>query len=121
MKKITEMTRPAIKAMRPEIEAALEEFAKSLGLEISLGNASYMANEVSFKLTAKISGAETQGEKLLSAFGYKAGQIVTCGSLGKVRLVEYKQRNRKYPFIVETMGAAGKGKRYKVSERQITA
>jgi len=120
MKKITEMTRPVVRAMRPEIEAALAEFAKSTGLEIELGNGLFSSTEVTFKVTAKLAGAESKEEKALSLFGYKPGQIVSIQGR-KMKLVGYKSRNRKYPFIVKEMGAAGNGQIYKVSESMIVA
>lgn len=48
---------------------------------------------------------------------FKFGDQVRVNQLGIVKIVGYKTRNRKYPFIVEPTG--GKGGRYKLSENQV--
>ena len=54
--KITEFNRNNIKALRIEMDEALQTISKKYGIQIETGNASFSGNEVTFKVKANAVG-----------------------------------------------------------------
>jgi hypothetical protein len=58
MKKVTEFNRNNIKALRVEMDQAMQSISKKYGIEIQTGNASFSGNEVTFKVKANTVGSD---------------------------------------------------------------
>jgi len=58
MAKLTEFNRNTIKALRVEMDQALQSISKKYGIEIETGNASFSGNEVTFKVKANTVGSD---------------------------------------------------------------
>ena len=58
MKKVTEFNRNNIKALRVEMDQAMQSISKKYGIEIQTGNASYQGNEVTFKVKANTTSTD---------------------------------------------------------------
>ena len=119
MKKIKEFDNKTIKQFRTEMDAVFAKFAKSSGVEVSMGGIKYTSNTLSFKADVKVVGSKSKDAQTLELFTkFKENDIIRIDRLGEVKLVGYKTKNRKYPFIVETVHT---GKRYKLSDSQVEA
>lgn len=62
MTKATAITRPLLKALRDEINAALEAVAEKHGIAIETGSASFTERTATFKLNIAIRGEGAEGE-----------------------------------------------------------
>lgn len=81
-----------------------------MNVDIKIGNMQYSDTEANIKINVKIQGAKSQGAKTLETYM----QINNLTKIkGKCELVEYRSRNRKYPFIFKE-----NTKRYKCSKSQ---
>jgi hypothetical protein len=58
MKKTTEFNKNNIKALRVEMDQAMQSISKKYGIEIQTGNASFSSNEVTFKVKANTVGTD---------------------------------------------------------------
>lgn len=111
-------TRDACKLLRDEIDAALQAVAKKHGITLKVGNASFDANQINFKLNAMTLGeggeVVTPEKKAFIAdahfYGFKAEDLGrTFMSNGKTfTIAGLKHANRKMPII-----ATSEGKSYK--------
>lgn len=54
---ITKFDKPTLNALRPEINAALQEVAAKHGITIKLGNGTYTSVSADFKVSLKVEGA----------------------------------------------------------------
>lgn len=112
MAKIKSFDKATLRALRSEMQAVLDKYGKKAGIEMEVGNMRFSEAEVDIKVKAKISGAKTQSDSNLELMAKMVGITKLTNPNGD-RLVEFKTRSRKYPFIFERAG-----KRYKCSERQ---
>lgn len=111
MAKIQSFDKATLRALRSEMEAVLEKYGKKTGLDFEVGNMRFSESEVDIKVKAKVKGAKTRTDTQLEMMVQMLGLKMTNKSGD--RLVEYKTRSRKYPFIFERSG-----KRYKCSQEQ---
>ena len=58
MANLTEFNRNNIKALRVEMDKAMQSISKKYGIEIQTGNASFSGNEVTFKVKANTVGSD---------------------------------------------------------------
>jgi lipopolysaccharide export system protein LptA len=58
MKKVTEFNKNNIKALRVEMDKAMQSISKKYGIEMQTGNASFSGNEVTFKVNANTVGSD---------------------------------------------------------------
>lgn len=105
--KITKFDKPTLKDLRPEIDAALAPLAAKYGIKLTAGNASFQANNVTFKLNGTIidssGNAKTQERMDLEALHPDLVDKKVSLSGGVVgTIVGYKTRAKKYPFLVRT-------------------
>lgn len=115
MKKIKEFNKANLKEFRTELDALLKKYEKKSGIELKSKKITYGSNTISIKVEGKIVGTQSKESQALELFTkFKEGDIVDIIGLGKVKLVGYKTRNRKYPFLGEF-----NGKTYKLSEAHI--
>ena len=113
MNKITSFDKTTLKAMRVEMQAVLDKFAAKSNLEIEIGNMSFDEAEVSIKVKAKVKGAVTMDDKILTMVAKRIGITKMVNAKG-YKLVQYKSNSPKFPFVyVKPTGA-----RYKCSEEQ---
>lgn len=120
--KIEQFDNNTLKVIRTKLDIKLQELSEELGITIESKNFSYSANEVSMKLEANINGAMTKEMEAVKMFSKMEvgieldfGHLFMAGNLGEVKLVAYKTRSRKYPWVVEN----SKGSRYKLSSAQL--
>ena len=117
MKKITQFDKGTLKDFRTELDILLKKYEKKCGVELKSGGIRYTSNTVTVKVEGKVEGTLTDEAKTLELFSdFKFGDRIRIDQLGEVKLVGYKTRSRKYPFIVE---AVHTGKRYKLSQSHI--
>ena len=112
MAKIKSFDKATLKALRAEMDAVLAKYGKKTGVEFEVGNMRFSEAEVDIKVKAKISGAKTRTDTQLELMAKMVGITKLTNKDGD-RLVEFKPRSSKYPFIFERAG-----RRYKCSERQ---
>lgn len=120
--KIEQFDNNTLDLLRAKLDIKLKELSVELGINIDSRNFSYSENEVSIKLQANISGAMTKEMEAVKMFSKMElgieldfGHVFMSGNLGEVKLVAYKTRSRKYPWVVED----SKGSRYKLSSAQL--
>ncbi len=119
MKNIKEFDQKTLKVLRTELDAVLAKFEKKSGVEIKLGKIKYSSNTISLAIEGKIVGSQSiEAQKLELFTKFKENDIIRLANLGECKVVGFKSKNRKYPYIVETLHTA---KRYKLSESQIEA
>lgn len=115
MKKIKEFNKATLKDFRNELNALLVKYEKKCGVELKSKGIKYSSNTITVSVEGKVVGTQSKEAKALELFTkFKEGDIINVRGLGKSKLVGYKARNRKYPFIVEFSG-----KQYKLSQSQI--
>ena len=117
MKKITEFNKATLDQLRGEMQALFDKYEVKSNVNLHAGNISYSEAECTIKVTAKINGVMTREQKAIAMFSdFKYGDIVAVrGIVGKVKIVAYKARSPKYPFIVENAN----GSRYKLTEKDL--
>lgn len=116
MKKIKEFNKGTLAEFRTELNALLEKFEKKSGVELQSKGIKYRSNTITVSVEGKIVGSQSLEAQALELFTkFKENDIIKVPQLGEVKVVGYKTKNRKYPFIVE----ANNGSRYKLTENQI--
>jgi len=116
MRKVTRINKTVLREMRTELEAVLSKFEKK-GIKFDIGNMRYTEKSFTVKLEALVDGAASKIESALEAYTkFKVGDIIRIAQLGEVKLTGYKTKNRKYPYIVETVHT---GHSYKLSQAHI--
>lgn len=102
-------------SVRTALETALAGLSDSYGIQFDLGRITYDTSKFHLRLDARIEGAQSKEESALSEFDIKVGtEIPFQGQT--VRIIGYRSRNRKYPFIVETLDSKTS---WKVSEKAV--
>ncbi len=114
---INKFDKPTLRKLRDDLQAQVEIVAAANGIKIDVGNASFDATTVTFKLNCVTIGAdgvaETKESKALKAlYPQYVGKEVTLGNGTQGTIVGYNSRGKKYPFQV--MGVDGRG--YKIGE-----
>lgn len=110
------VTREFLKMIRPEINAALAELGKKHGVKLSAGNGSYGDGGGHFKLqidpvTADGTVETPELRDLKAVYPEYVGLVVDVPTRGRFKVVGYRTRARKNPFVVEKGG-----KRYNAPE-----
>lgn len=126
--KIKHFDRPTVLALQAEIDAAVQEVAKRHGISLSMGNARFNANVVSFKLEGALIGADNvvntkerlDFERYAEMYGLKASDIdCTFDAYGATyRISGLLPRSRKYP-ILATCEANGTRHKFPVEVVQL--
>lgn len=112
--KIKSFDKATLKALRNEMEAVLNKYGAKSNLEITVGNMRFSDAEVDIKVKAKVKGAKTMNDTILESVIASQGLKMT--NAAGDRLVDYKTRSPKYPFVFERNGS-----RYKCSATQAKA
>lgn len=109
------MKRNEVKEYLNELESYLKEFEKKTGLSFKINSTSYTANDFTCKINFTTLSEEEVYNKKSTFFGKVpfGTKISYKGDIYKV--VDYKARATKYPYIVEN----DSHKRYKVDENWI--
>lgn len=118
-------TSQSLVQLSEDINSALDQVAQKHGItSLTLGNIQYDDTEFTGKVKAVINNESHQKQKqnrLVDALKLYdlplefADHTFRDDKIGVVELVEYKSRNRKYPFIVKDQN----GKRWKLSTMQM--
>lgn len=120
------MTKAGIAQLRSDLNAALSAVAAQHGIDFDLGIIRFNADGMRCKLTGVVRGAAgtnasapvdpeavalaRKGVSILGA-AFDSTKAYNCNSIGKVTIVGYNTRAKKYPFTIK----AASGKRYKIS------
>lgn len=110
MKNVKSFDKATLKALRSEMQAVLDKFGANIQFEV--GNMRFSEAEVDIKVKAVIKGATTRADEQLELMAKLSGITKLTNSNGD-RLVAFKSRSPKYPFVF-----VRDGKRYKCSERE---
>jgi hypothetical protein len=113
MSKVTKFDKATLRALRADLQKVLAQYGSNANIDFSIGNIKFSSAECDIKIKAKIVGAVTLTDTLLAAQIKRLG-LVTTNKQGDT-LVEYRARNRAYPFIYRTAA----GKQYKTSELSV--
>ena len=97
-------------ALRAEMQAVLEKYCIDSSLEFEVGNMEFFSTEVEIKVKAKVLGAKTRSDMTLESLTKYLG--IKLRNKNGDRLIEYRSRNWKLPFIYE----AADGTIYKCNE-----
>jgi hypothetical protein len=117
MNNVKEFDKKTVTTFRQELDYVLKKFGKTSGLEIKAGNITYSASTVTVKVEGKVKGSQSREGQAVDMFTiFKFNDIIKVAQLGEVKIVGYKTRSPKYPYIVETVNS---GTRYKLSESQV--
>jgi hypothetical protein len=127
-KNVDKLTKQIVKDLRvklmnvfevaPHTPTLVEEDLKALddNYEITVGNATYNDDEVTFKLNIKIKGAKSQSQKDLELYGVQFDNLdITkiARMNGKpYSLVGYRRRARKNPYLIQELD---NGKQYTIA------
>lgn len=112
-------TKTNIENARKELEVALRTVGTRLGVDFNVGIIRYDSSTFRCKLEAKAHGSAAVGSSTeMDAVAYHRlgpkfdeNKTYLSLSLGRVKIIGFNRRAKKYPFIVETV----KGKKYKIS------
>jgi len=125
MFKAEKFTKTNCGELRQDIQGVLDTYSEISGVKFKVGAITYSDKNASIKLDAILNDAdgnyvskeESDFDRYAQydSISLKRGEIGNLSQLGKVRFVGYKSKNRKYPYIVETVSD---GKRYKINESQ---
>jgi hypothetical protein len=108
--KYSNFNKPNLMTLRAELLKVLKEHGPE-GIEFTLGNIKFSDSECTIALSAKIEGAKTMTDVMLETRCAALGlQIVNKSGW---KLVGYKPKNWKMPFLFER-----DGKTFKCSEDQ---
>jgi len=126
--KAVNFTRTNLDDLRGDLNAVLEKYGKQAGIEFNIGNISYNDHKADIKIEAMLPDDNeefvTEEGRAYNVYAKMDGitiplnAIVRSSSLGRVKMVGYKRRNRKYPYIVEQVST---GTRYKLDSKSINA
>ena len=105
--------------LRAEMERliASSQALKDMGFNLRIGTMRYTQDQITFK--TEVRGAGEPSKEMLDLFRYakirgydKTMDLEKTGKDGE-RLVGYKPRSAKYPFVIQKSN----GKQYKITER----
>jgi hypothetical protein len=122
MFKAVQFTKSNLNDLKKDLDAVLSAYSREAGVHFNIGNIRFGDVEATIKLTARLpnnegafQSAEQEAFKRfaeLDSISVKLNELGTSRNLGTVKMVGYKSRNRKYPYIVEQVST---GSRYKLS------
>lgn len=125
MFKAVEFTKANLQDLRKDLDAVLSKYSKESEVHFNVGNISFNSAEATIKLTATLADANGVVRSAdadvfdmfakLDSISLKLNERGVSKTLGNVRFVGYKSRNRKYPYIVEQINT---GSRYKMDAHQ---
>lgn len=111
MTQFNNFNKATLQALRAEMQAVLEKYCIDSSLEFEVGNMQFFSTEVEIKVKAKVLGAaKTRSDMTLESLAKYLG--IKIRNKNGDRLIEYRSRNWKLPFIYE----AADGTLYKCNE-----
>lgn len=110
MTKFNKFDKKNLQALRDEMNAVLQKYGADANLDFEVGNMRFSDAEVEIKVKAKVSGAKTQSDAILETRAKALG--IKIENKNGDRLIEYRSRNWKMPFIYESAN----GRRFKCDE-----
>ena len=118
MKKIKEFNKATLVEFRNELNDLLAKYEKKSVVELQSKGIRYTSNTITVSVEGKLTGTQSKDVKALELFTkFKENDIIDINQLGKVKVVGYNVKAKKYPYIVE----ATNGKQYKLSHNQVEA
>ena len=118
MTKVTKFDKPTLRALRPELNAALAAVGAKHGISITIGNGSYTGENATFKLELALLGSDGKAESkelvaLKECYPELVNKQVTLNRGSTGRIIGYNPRAHQYPFLVKTVQGV-----YKISALQ---
>lgn len=93
---ITTFDKSNLSTIRKDLNALVEAYGKTIGVDFDFGNISFSAGEFKVKMGAKIKGAITRTDTILASL-MKSHSLKTEGRDGRV-LTGYNSKAYAYPF-----------------------
>lgn len=93
---ITTFNKANLPSIRKELNALVEAYGKTIGVEFNLGNISFTDGEFSVKMAAKVKGAITRTDTIFESM-MTAHSLKKDGLCGRV-LTGYNAKAHAYPF-----------------------
>lgn len=120
MSKITKFDKPIVRNVRSRLDEALKNLEAELGVSIKVGNATFSASTVTFKVeisTVNSDGVAKTEERTALETHYPdyVDLEIRLSNRKTGKVIGLNQRAHSYPFIVE----ASDGKTYKLSKSQL--
>ena len=117
MNKVKQFSKPVLKKLRVDMDEAIQLVADKYGIDIKGGNWSFSDDTVSMKFEGRVEGGMSAEMLALEMYSeLEVGTKIKVGdeldfasNVGQAKVVGFKTRSPKYPFVVEN----GKG-RFKV-------
>ena len=121
MSKIKAFSKPTLKMLRDEINAALAPVAAKHGIDLHAGNGTFGLANFTLKLNgAVVSDSGVVKDKYRQALEIRYPQYVDkevrLSNGEKAKVDGYNSRGKKYPFLATSLSS---GKRFKMSEWNI--
>ncbi len=127
---ITSFDKPAVKALRDEVNQALLALAEKHGISLAVGNATFALDGSggTFKLNFAVGAGKTNRDLRLDKFAIELESVLTLSykdlkadatyriNGANYKLVGYNRRAHQYPFIGQQVGT---DKKYKFSIEQV--
>ena len=123
MFKAVQFTKSNLNDLREDLNKVLSKYSSEVGIHCNVGDIRFSEREANIKLTVSLpstNGIFTTAEEeafdlfsRLDSISVGLHEVGTSRRLGEVKMVGYKARNRKYPYIVEQVST---GSRYKLSK-----
>ena len=122
MFKAVQFTKSNLNDLRSDLDKVLSKYSNEAGIHCNVGSIRFGEREANIKLTVSLpstngmfTSAEEEAFNMFSrvdSISVGLHEVGSSSSLGNVKMVGYKSRNRKYPYIVEQVST---GSRYKIS------
>lgn len=109
MSKIQRFDRPAVRTVRDAMEEALKKVSEEFGVAVTIGNASFTDNNVTFKVSAAVVDADGSAktreaesfERLATMWGFEPSDLgrVFADRGRRYTIVGAKPTSQKYPIL----------------------
>ena len=108
MSKITKFDRPALRALRTDIDAALAAVGAKHGISVTAGHASFRDTNATFKLECALLNSDGKAESkelvaLKECYPELVNKRITFGRGTNGFIIGYNPRASQYPFLVKTV------------------
>lgn len=109
--KLTKISAENFRAIKLEMERAIETIGLKYGIANSITRGAYNSSEAEFKINFKTTEGENRQNAsvnyILSTFGLKIGDRVKSSKNGMLTVVGYNKRAHQYPIKLQTLDGKG--------------
>ena len=113
-------TKPQLKVIRAAMQSALEQVNLD-GVNFTVTNCTYNGGEATYKVNVLLDGAETKEQKdlrdMAGLYNFDVDKIGNTQGM-KLKLVGYKSKAPKMPWIVKDISSTSDRNEYKLTDTQ---